>query len=130
MKRILLILFIVIPALEVFTLIQVGQVIGGWPTFFLIVGISFLGAYLVKQQGMRTLAQVRHELASGMIPGESLLDGACILVGGTLLLTPGFLTDMAGFVLLLPFVRTPVKAILKVWLMKQMQNGRFLYYRR
>lgn len=130
MKRILLILFIVIPALEVFTLIQVGQVIGGWPTFFLIVGISFLGAYLVKQQGMRTLAQVRQELASGMIPGESLLDGACILVGGTLLLTPGFLTDMAGFVLLLPFVRTPVKAILKVWLMKQMQNGRFLYYRR
>lgn len=130
MTRILLILFIVIPALEVFTLIQVGQVIGGWPTFFLIICMSFLGAYLMKQQGLRTLAQVRQELASGMIPGESLLDGACILVGGTLLLMPGFLSDLAGLLLLLPFVRNPLKGLLKFWLMKQMQNGRFLYYRR
>jgi UPF0716 protein FxsA len=130
MIRILTLLFIVVPALEILTLIQVGHVIGGWPTFFLIVGLSLLGAYLLKVQGLRTLQQIRHELSMGMIPGESLLDGALILVGGVLLLTPGFLSDVVGLILLLPPMRLLVKPLLKVWLQRQMQRGRFITYRR
>ncbi|PWK13877.1 FxsA family protein [Tumebacillus permanentifrigoris] len=130
MMRILLILLIVVPALEIFTMIQVGQVIGGWPTFFLIVACSFLGAYLLKQQGIRTLNQIRQELSMGMIPGEALLDGACILVGGTLLLTPGFVTDIFGLVLVLPGIRAPFKSLIKIWLLRLASKGRITYYRR
>jgi UPF0716 protein FxsA len=130
MLRILLLLFIVVPALEIVTIIQVGQVIGGWPTFFLIVAMSLLGAYLVKVQGLRVWKQIRDEMAMGMIPGESLLDGACVLVGGTLLLTPGFLTDALGLLMLLPFLRGFFKGLLKVWLFRLMSRGQFFIHRR
>jgi UPF0716 protein FxsA len=128
--RIFLLLFIVVPALEIYTLIQVGQLIGGWPTFFLIVGLSALGAYLLKVQGRQTLHQIRREMEMGMLPGETLLDGACILVGGILLLMPGFLTDVPGLLLLLPFARAIPKRLIKIWLMKMMQKGRFTIFRR
>lgn len=129
MRRLLFLLFIIVPALEIFTIIQVGGVIGGWPTFLLIIGVSLAGAYLLKSQGMRTLQQIRTELSMGIPPGDTLLDGACILIGGTLLLTPGFVTDIFGLVLLLPFLRRPVKAMLKRGLMRMMQSGRFTIYR-
>ncbi|HEU4962313.1 MAG TPA: FxsA family protein [Bacilli bacterium] len=130
MFRAFFLAFLIVSTLEVLTLIQVGGWIGFWPTFFLIVGISLLGASLLKKQGMRTLMQIRQELAMGMIPGETLLDGACILVGGTLLLAPGFLTDALGLLLMLPFMRLPLKRLLKLWLMKLMQKGKFITYRR
>lgn len=130
MFRILFLLFIIVPALEVMTLIQVGGLIGFWPTFFLIIGLSLLGAYLLKAQGKATLMQIRQEMSMGMLPGGSLLDGACILVGGTLLLTPGFLTDAMGLLLMLPFMRTPLKHLIQKWLMKRMRDGNFMVYRR
>jgi len=130
MRRYLFLLFLIIPALEILAIVQVGSVIGGWPTFFLIIGMSFLGAVLVKQEGKRTWGAIQRDLASGIPPGESLLDGACVLVGGALLLTPGFLTDALGLVLLVPFMRRPFKQLLKRWLFKIMQNGSFVTFRR
>ncbi|MBL0386262.1 membrane protein FxsA [Tumebacillus sp. ITR2] len=129
MMRLLLVLVVVVPALEIFTMIQVGQVIGGWPTFFLIVACSFLGAYLLKTQGLRVWNQIRREFSKGMIPGEALLDGACVLVGGTLLLTPGFLTDVFGLFLLVPGLRNLFKPLLKVWLLRLLSKGRITYFR-
>ena len=129
MRRILLLLFIIVPALEMYTIIQVGSVIGGWPTFLLIIGMGFAGAYLLKRQGLRTLQQIRYELSTGIPPGDTLLEGACILIGGTLLLSPGFLTDIIGLLLLIPFLRRPVKELLKRWLLRLMQSGRFRIYR-
>lgn len=130
MMRFLLILFIVVPTLEVFTIIQVGRVIGGWPTFLLIVTCSLLGAYLLKTQGARVWKQIREDMSQGRLPGEALLDGACILVGGTLLVTPGFLTDAIGLFLLLPGLRNLCKPLLKVWLLRMMSKGRITYFRR
>jgi UPF0716 protein FxsA len=130
MVKWLFLAFLVVPALEIFTIIQVGQVIGGWPTFFLIVGLSFLGAYLVKVQGRRTLRQIQRDLTSGVMPGDALLDGACLLVGGTLLLTPGFLTDALGLFLLLPGMRQVVKRLIKLWLVKKLRSGNWTIYRR
>jgi UPF0716 protein FxsA len=130
MIRILVLLLIIVPAIEIFLMIQVGQIIGGWPTFFLIVGMSFFGAYLLKVQGKQTLMQLRRELSMGIMPGETLLDGACLLVGGTLLLTPGFFTDALGLLLVLPGVRNIFKHFIKVWLMQQIQKGRFMTFRR
>lgn len=130
MMRLFFILIIVVPALEIFTLIQVGQVIGGWLTFFLVIGMSALGAYLLKVQGRNTMRQISREMQMGSLPGDSLLDGACLLVGGTLLLTPGFLTDIVGMLLLLPGARELPKRLIKAYLMKMMQNGNFSFTRR
>lgn len=130
MIRILTLLFILVPALEIFTIIEVGHAIGGWPTFLLIVALSLLGAYLVKRQGLRVWQQIRSEMAMGMIPGESLLEGACVLIGGVLLMTPGFVTDALGLILLLPFMRGPVKRWLKFWFMRLMSRRSFVVYRR
>ncbi|KEO82065.1 FxsA family protein [Tumebacillus flagellatus] len=130
MSRVLLFVLIVVPALEIFTIIGVGHAIGGWPTFLLIVLSSLLGAYLLKTQGVRTWNQIRREFSMGMLPGASLLDGVCVLVGGTLLLTPGFLTDVFGLILLVPGVRNVLKPVLKILLLRLLSKGRITYYRR
>ena len=109
LRNIFLLLFIVIPALEIVVLVLSGKTIGVWPTFSLIVATGIIGVFLAKRQGLYTLERAKHELMNGRIPGDALLDGVCILVGGTLLLTPGFITDIAGFILLFPFAREKMK---------------------
>ncbi len=109
MRRIFSLLFIVIPALEIVVLVLSGQAIGVWPTFALIVATGIIGAFLAKRQGIYTLQRVKDELMRGHIPSDALLDGVCILVGGMLLLTPGFITDTVGFMLLLPLARKKIK---------------------
>lgn len=109
LRNIFLLLFIVIPALEIVVLVLSGKMIGVWPTFSLIVATGIIGVFLAKRQGLYTLERAKHELMNGRIPSDALLDGVCILVGGTLLLTPGFITDIAGFILLFPFVREKMK---------------------
>jgi len=129
MRRYLFLLFLIIPALEIYAILQVGEVIGGLWTFLLLLASSLAGAYLVKREGRRTLQQIQRDLSTGIPPGEALLDGACVLVGGALLLTPGFLTDALGIVLLLPGFRSIAKNILKRWLMKKAMNGSFFFRR-
>lgn len=109
LRNIFFLLFIVIPALEIVVLVLSGKMIGVWPTFSLIVATGIIGVFLAKRQGLYTLERAKHELMNGRIPSDALLDGVCILVGGTLLLTPGFITDIAGFILLFPFVREKMK---------------------
>ncbi len=101
----LIFLFVTIPLVELAILLQVGQWIGLWPTVGLVVATGIGGAALARHQGLRAFVAVQRELASGRLPGRSLLDGLAILVGGAFLLTPGILTDIAGFSLLLPTSR-------------------------
>ena len=101
-------LFILLPLLELALLIRVGQWMGLWPTITLVALTGMIGALLARREGTRALASVRAELASGRIPARSLLDGAAVLVGGAFLLTPGILTDVVGFALLLPVSRRPI----------------------
>ena len=101
----LLILFIVVPLVELALLIKLGNAIGLWPTVLIVIATGALGAALAKSQGTRTVWTIRREMAEGKPPGESLVNGLLILVGGVVLLTPGLLTDILGFCLLVPATR-------------------------
>lgn len=101
----LLILFTVVPLVELALLIKLGGAIGLWPTVFIVIATGALGAALAKSQGTRTVWTIRRETAEGKPPGESLVNGLLILVGGVVLLTPGLLTDVLGFCLLVPATR-------------------------
>lgn len=99
--RLLLALFFLIPLIEIYLLIKVGSLIGALPTVFLVVFTAVLGAVLLRQQGFATLMRVQAMLARGQIPAIEVMEGAVLLVGGVLLLTPGFFTDAVGFVCLI-----------------------------
>ena len=101
----LLVAFVVVPLLEIFVLIQVGQVIGAWWTILLLIADSILGTWLIRREGGRAWAALRSALNSGQMPAKELADGALILIGGTLMLSPGFVTDLLGIVLILPLTR-------------------------
>jgi len=103
--RTLLALFLIVPIIEIYLLIQVGGVIGAIPTVFLVVFTAVLGALLLRQQGFATLRRVQESMARGELPALQLLEGVLLLFGGALLLTPGFFTDAIGFVCLVPRLR-------------------------
>ncbi|MFC7373399.1 FxsA family protein [Fictibacillus iocasae] len=128
MFRYLLPVFIIVPAIEVGLFILAGQHIGIPVTIGLIFLTGIIGAWLAKREGMQTLLQFRTKMSRGELPGESLLDGACIIAGGALLLTPGFLTDLIGFFLLFPPIRMLVKRLMKRKMKKAYENGQFSFY--
>jgi UPF0716 protein FxsA len=109
----LVLLFIVVPIAELYVIIQVGQLIGLWPTLALLLADAILGSMLLKHQGRSAWRRFNEAIAARRFPGKEVADGALIIVGGTLLLTPGFLTDIAGLVLLIPPTRALVRAALK-----------------
>ncbi len=106
--RLLFLLLLFIPLIEVYLLIKVGALIGVIPTVALVVFTAVLGAQLMRHQGLATLARVQTLLARGELPTVPMLEGVVILVSGALLLTPGFLTDTLGFLGLIPPVRRAV----------------------
>jgi len=104
--------FIVIPIVEIYVIIQVGQVIGAWWTIALLVADSIFGSWLIRHEGRRAWQALTVALESGRMPATELADGALILVGGTLMLSPGFVTDVVGIVLILPFTRPLARRLL------------------
>ena len=116
--RYLFLAIVLIPAIEIAILLVVGQTIGVPLTFLIIIATGILGAYLANQQGLAAIRNVQDRLQRGSMPGDALLDGICILIGGTLLLTPGFVTDLVGFLLLAP----PSRNYFKAWLAKIFKN--------
>ena len=119
----LIFLFVTIPLVELAILLQVGQWIGLWPTVGLVVATGIGGAALARHQGLRAFLAVQRELAEGRLPGRSLLDGLSILVGGAFLLTPGILTDIAGFSLLLPTSRRWLQRRVRRRMERRMSEG-------
>lgn len=105
----LLLLFIVLPAVELGLLIEVGQRIGTFETIMLIVVTGVVGASMARNQGVRVLGHVQSEIAAGRMPADSLVDGILILLASALLVTPGVLTDAFGFLCLIPAFRGRVK---------------------
>src|SRR5688500_17983189 len=101
----LLVLFLVVPIVEIYVIVQVGQQIGALPTIALLLVESAIGAWLVKHEGRRAWQALRAAVGTGRLPSAELADAALVLVGGTLLLTPGFVTDVFGFFLILPMTR-------------------------
>ena len=107
-------LFLIVPILEIFVIIQVGRVIGPWWTVALLLLESAIGAWLIKREGQRAWRVLSDSMGTGRLPGRELADAALILVGGTLLLTPGFVTDVVGFFLILPPTR-PIARRMLAW---------------
>jgi len=120
--RLFTLLIIVVPAIEIMILIYFGSLLGFWTTLFLIIATGVIGAYLAKQQGLQTLHLVQRQIQYGHPPGDALVEGLCIIVGGILLLTPGFITDIIGFYLLFPITRNSVKPIIKRWIRNRIEK--------
>ena len=109
----LLFLFIFIPMIELYLLVMIGARIGFLPTIGLIVFTGILGASLARQQGVSTLSRIQSEIKSGRPPTDELIEGALIVIGGIVLLTPGVLTDLFGFAMMVPKFRKYVSKSLK-----------------
>ncbi len=120
----LLVLFILIPAVELILLIELGGLIGTLLTIGIIVLTGVAGASLARWQGLSVLHQLQREIASGQLPAGALVDGVIILIAGALLMTPGFLTDTVGFLLLVPGVRRVVKRALRARFERSIREGR------
>lgn len=112
--RYILLLIIIVPVAEISVLLLSGNLIGIWPTVALILLTGISGAYLAKKQGLETIRKAQEQIKYGQVPGEAIVDGICILTGGVLLLTPGFITDVTGFLLLAP----PTKSFFKKLIIK------------
>ena len=119
----LALLFVLVPVLELLLLIRMGEWVGLWPTLGLVVRTGAAGASLARAEGVRVLFQFQKELALGRLPGQALLDGISVLVGGAFLLTPGVLTDVVGFTLLLPPTRRWIQRRVKARLERKIKDG-------
>lgn len=110
---ILAILLLVVPIVEVAVIVAVGRTIGGWPTLGLLLLESAIGAWVVQREGGRAWQALRSALRTGRMPARELTEGILVLVGGTLLLTPGFVSDVVGFCCVLPFTRPVARRMLE-----------------
>jgi UPF0716 protein FxsA len=119
----LLILFIAVPVVELVLLIEIGQRVGPLATVGLIIGTGIVGASLARQQGISTLARLRNDLAAGQLPAEPIVDGVLILLAATVLITPGVLSDLVGFLCLVPACRRWLKRFLKRRFERAVQEG-------
>ncbi len=108
----LLVAFLVIPLVEIYVIVKVGAVIGAWWTILLLVADSVFGAWLVKHEGSRSWRALRVALAEHRMPARELADGMLVLIGGVLMLTPGFVTDLAGVLCMLPMTRPVGRRVL------------------
>ena len=115
----LALLFVLVPILELVILIRLGQFVGLWPTVAIVLLTGAVGAVLARLEGMRVLLQFQRELAAGRLPGQAMLDGISVMLGGVLLLTPGFLTDIAGLSLLFP----PTRRWIQRFVRKRLERG-------
>ena len=112
MKWALIAVFVVVPLVEIWTILQVGRVIGPWWTIALLVLDSIIGSWIIRREGGRAWAGLREAINAGRMPARELADAALILVGGTLMLTPGFVSDVLGVLLILPLTRPIARGML------------------
>ena len=112
LRPVLVAAFVVIPLVEIWAILQVGQLVGPWWTIALLVLDSMVGAWLIKREGGRAWQALRQALEGGRMPARELADAALILIGGTLMLSPGFVLDVAGILLILPFTRPVARRLL------------------
>ena len=119
----LALLFVIVPLLELALLIQMGQMVGFWPTIGLVVFTGVTGAWLTRAEGLRTIWRLRDDVANGRVPGQAIMDGMAVLAGGALLLTPGSLTDLLGFGLLVPVTRHAIQKRIMARLERSIEEG-------
>lgn len=123
MLPVFFLLFVAVPLLEIFVLIQVGQVIGGLNTILLLIITAFIGAWLVRNQGFRAWQQAQGRMQQGEMPGQQLAEGMLIMIAGLMFITPGLLTDVVALFFLLPGSRQAIARALLSRLQVQMSQG-------
>jgi len=121
--RRLFLLFTVVPLVELFILIRLGSVIGAAWTVVLVIGTGALGAYLARRQGWFVWRDIQTELNIGRFPGKQMLDALLLLIAGVVLITPGIITDLLGFVLLVPASRAPIRRLIAERLRRMAEDG-------
>jgi len=119
----LFLLFTLVPALELYLIIKVGQSIGAFNTLLIILFTGVLGAYYARQQGFKVFSNIQWRMQQGDVPGDDLVNGAMLLVGGALLITPGFVTDFLGFSLIFPLTREAMKRSVSLYLQRKIDRG-------
>lgn len=119
----LFLLFTVVPAVELWLLIELGQVVGGWQTVAWVVGMGVLGAWLGKRAGFRVLEDIFTNVREGRSPADSLVEAGLVLVGAVLLVTPGVLTDVTGALLFIRPLRRFLAPRVKAWLLTKVAGG-------
>ena len=124
----LILLFTILPALELALLIKVGSHIGALNTIFIVIGIGVVGAALARYEGFRVLMKVQDSLQRGIMPNAEILDGFMVLAGGVALLTPGFITDVLGLLLLFPLTRAGIKWLLRRKFQSMIKQGQVVHF--
>lgn len=120
----LLFLFTLVPLIELFLLVKLGDVIGFWPTVALVVATGTMGAILTRMEGLRVFRQAQADFQHGRVPTERLLDGLLILIAGAVLLTPGLITDVLGFFLLVPPGRRMIRKLVSAAVARKFGSSR------
>ena len=123
----LLLLFVIVPALELAILIEIGKDIGFWPTMGLIILTGVMGSSLTRRQGIAVWSQFNSKLQTGALPGKEIIDGLIVLCSGALLLTPGVLTDFVGFLGLIPQSRVFIRTLIQKYISKSQPQGSFQF---
>ncbi|MCT4620856.1 MAG: FxsA family protein [Marinisporobacter sp.] len=124
----LILLFTLVPLTELTLLMKLSGYIGVSYTVGIVLFTGVLGAYLAKSQGKEILFRIRYEMQQGNLPGEQLINGLCVLIGGAMLLTPGILTDLFGFILVIPVTREIIKIYIKKKFKRMIEEGNMNFY--
>ena len=124
----LALLFVLTPLIELAILVYLGTIIGALYTILIVVATGILGAFMARNQGLATLSRIRGSIERGIIPSNEIFDGALILAGGLLLLTPGIITDIIGFAMLVPQTRRITGRWLRSLIRRRIQRGEIHYW--
>jgi UPF0716 protein FxsA len=125
----LFILFTLVPVIELALLIKIGSIIGLFNTIAIVIMTALIGAYMVKMEGIGVMYRIQQNMQEGIFPAEELINGMMILVAGALLLTPGFFTDVIGFLMVFPLSRNYIKKIAKSYLKRKMSTDELYIHR-
>lgn len=120
--------FTVVPLIELYFLFEVADVWGGWNTFMVVLATGIIGGIMAKSQGREVLVNIQQKMATGEFPNDELIQGAMVLVGGVLLITPGFITDATGLILIIPFTRNILVRIARNTFKRAIDKGNAKFY--
>lgn len=125
----LFILFTLVPVIELALLIKIGSIIGLFNTIAIVIMTALIGAYMVKLEGIGVMYRIQQNMQEGIFPAEELINGMMILIAGALLLTPGFFTDVIGFLMVFPVSRNYIKKIAKSYMKRKMSTDELYIHR-
>lgn len=130
MRKWIAVLIVVVPIIEFWGYVEVAERLGVGKTIFLTLATSIIGGLMMQFEGRKVLADAKAQMVDRTVPGRMMIDGMCIFGGGILLLIPGFVTDIIGFILVFPLTRPLCRALLTKWIGKKIKDGTITFFRR